>query len=523
MDIAGYRTLNTVWAHWVDRQPDKPFLLYEDPSQELETFTYGEMESRIARMAGLFRELGVSRGTIVNLHMNNSPIFYMAWLGAARLGAALLCTNPLSSVDELRYLLNHSGAVLSITDRHSAEAIGEAAEACPDLHHILVAAEPGEPLPSQRMLPLSASLAGAPDARIHETGDSEMMAGILYTSGTTSKPKGVIITHANYIYAGETMARGVRLGPDDRQLAVLPLFHGNAQYYSTMSALVVGASIGLTARFSASRYFKQAIRLRATVGSLFAAPIRMILRQPYDPEDRNHSLRAVWFAQSVTREELRLFSERYGDILLQLYGMTETMGTPLMNPLDGDRRNETIGLPTLGYEVRVVDDAGRDCPVGIPGQIIVRGTPGRSIMKGYYKNEEATRETIRDGWLYTGDVAKIDAEGYFHFVDRIKDMVKRAGENVAAGEVEAVLLQHPDVADAAVIGVPDPIRDEKIVAYLIPRSPEHAPAEDLIEYCRQRLARFKVPEEILFVEELPRTSVGKIQKHILRQWYKEGP
>ncbi|MBX6396047.1 MAG: AMP-binding protein, partial [Alicyclobacillaceae bacterium] len=182
----------------------------------------------------------------------------------------------------------------------------------------------------------------------------------------------------------------------------------------------------------------------------------------------------------------------------------------------------SMGLPTLGYEVRIVDEEGRDCPPGTPGQVIVKGVPGRTIMKGYLKNEEATRETIRDGWLYTGDVARADEEGYLYFVDRIKDMIKRAGENVAAGEVEAVLLQHPAVADAAVIGAPDPVRDEKIIAYVILHPESRVSAEDLKDYCRERLAPFKVPEAVIFVEEFPRTSVGKIQKHVLRQQFVAG-
>ncbi|MBX6394518.1 MAG: AMP-binding protein, partial [Alicyclobacillaceae bacterium] len=398
MDIIGNRTLNSLWSHWVEHQAEKTFLLFEDEKQRITSYTYGQMEEQIGRMAAVFRDLGVQRGDVVHLHMTNSPYFYMAWLAAARLGAALVPTNPLLSPDELRYILQHSEAVLSITHETHLSTLRDVKETCPALRHILVAGSREAIRPA---LLLETLLEQASPLPVQERGNAEDLAGILYTSGTTSRPKGVMITHANYIYAGETLAKSIRLSPEDRQLIVLPLFHGNAQYYSTMSALTVGASIGLTSRFSASRYFKQAKALGATVGSLFAAPIRMILRKPYDPADRDHPLRVIWFAQSVTEEELRLFAGRYGNILLQLYGMTETMGTPLMNPLDGARKNLSMGLPTLGYEVRIVDEEGRDCPPGTPGQVIVRGVPGRTIMKGYLKNEEATRETIRDGWLYT--------------------------------------------------------------------------------------------------------------------------
>ena len=347
-------------------------------------------------------------------------------------------------------------------------------------------------------------------------------AAILYTSGTTARPKGVLVTHANYLCAGETVARAVRLTPEDRQLCVLPLFHGNAQYYSTMSALVAGASVALMARFSASRFFDQAIAHRCTVSSLFAAPIRMLLAQPRRPEHAGNDLRTVIFAQSVTPAQLVEWEERFRAPLMQLWGMTETMGPPIINPLDGERRNMSMGLPAPGYSSRLVDESGLPVARGEIGQIVVQGEPGLSLMKGYYKHPDATAETLRDGWLWSGDNARQDDDGYYHFVDRAKDMIKRAGENVAASEVEAVIREHPGVFDCAVIGVPDEMRDEAILAVVVPRGGEEGrPAaplteEEVIGWCRARLADFRVPQFVRFREELPRTSVGKIRKHVLR-------
>jgi crotonobetaine/carnitine-CoA ligase len=345
---------------------------------------------------------------------------------------------------------------------------------------------------------------------------AEDEVGILYTSGTTSRPKGVLVTNANYIYAGETVAKAVCLTPADRHLVVLPLFHGNAQYYSTMSTLVTGASMLLTSRFSASRYFDQAIRHECTVSSLFSAPMRMLLAQPRREALRENKLRAVVFAQSLTEVQLADWRERFAAPLLQLWGMTETMGPPLMNPIHYRRNNMSIGLPVMGYRVRIVDENGKPVPRGETGQIVVAGEPGRTLMKGYFKNPEATGETIRDGWLWSGDNARQDDDGYFHFVDRAKDMIKRAGENVAASEVEAVILAHRKVYDCAVIGLPDPMRDESIVAVVVPIEGETLEAGTIIEWCRERLAGFRVPERVELRRELPRTSVGKIQKHLLR-------
>jgi crotonobetaine/carnitine-CoA ligase len=298
---------------------------------------------------------------------------------------------------------------------------------------------------------------------------------------------------------------------------VLPLFHGNAQYYSTMSTLVTGASMALMGRFSASRYFDQCITHQCTVASLFAAPMRMLLAQERRDQHRDNRLRVVIFAQSVTEEQLSEWYQRFNAPLLQLWGMTETMGPPLMNPIDYERRNMSVGFPVMGYEVDLVDDDGQSVERGEIGQIVVHGEPGWTLMKGYFKNPKATAETIRRGWLWSGDNARQSNDGYFHFVDRAKDMIKRAGENVAATEVETVILQHPKVFDCAVIGVPDAIRDEKIMAVVVVRKGKQIEAEDVISWCQDRLAKFRVPELVEFREQLPRTSVGKIQKHILRR------
>lgn len=329
-------------------------------------------------------------------------------------------------------------------------------------------------------------------------------------------PLPALKTNANFIYAGETVAKAIRLTPDDRHCVVLPLFHANAQYYSTMSALVTGASMVVMARFSASNYFDACIAHNCTVASLFAAPIRMILAQERRPEHRSNQLRVALTAQNITAAQLDEWADRFEAPLLQLYGMTETMGPPLMNPVDFERHNLSIGLPALGYEVKLVDDEGEPVEQGQIGQILVHGRPGWSIMKGYFKDPEATAKTIRQEWIWTGDNAYQDSNGYFYFVDRAKDMIKRAGENVAASEVEAVILQHPKVFDCAVIGVPDPLRDEAIKAFIVLHTNEQATVEEIIDWCRGRLARFRVPEFVEFCKELPRTSVGKIQKHLLR-------
>ena len=515
---AGVRTLPALLAARARSTPGAPFVLFDDLQGQVTTRTYHEFDRETNRVAHLLDRLGVRRGDTVTLLLANCLGFLALWFGAAKLGAVIVPVNTASSASELEYLVAHSESRLIFTQADCLDLARQVRGRCPRVDELLVCGA-GAPSPAVDFGRLVAHCPESPPEAPSPSPTDE--AAILYTSGTTARPKGVLVTHANYLCAGETVARAVRLTPEDRQLVVMPLFHGNAQYYSTMSALVAGASVALMARFSASRYFDRAIAHRCTVSSLFAAPIRMLLAQPRRPEHAQNDLRAVIFAQSVTPAQLAEWDERFRAPLMQLWGMTETMGPPIINPFDGERRNMSMGLPAPGYTSRLVDEGGCEVTRGEIGQVVVRGEPGLSLMKGYYKNPEATAETLRAGWLWSGDNARQDEDGYFHFVDRAKDMIKRSGENVAASEVEAVIHEHPRVFDCAVIGVPDEMRDEAILAVVVPRTGDDGTLAELTEdevigWCRDRLAGFRVPQLVRFRKELPRTSVGKIRKHVLR-------
>ena len=515
LTIVGKRNLRKALEQKVQAHPDKTFLIFEDSEEQAHTWSYGQFDRMVNRTANGLLQLGVKKGDKVNLHLTNRPEFLFFWFAIAKIGAAMVPTNPLSPPGELSHPVRHSESVMSVTQPDLLPTVEAIRDGCPDILHVVVCG--GDDGAPNGAIPFSRLVEGQPDELPSTCLDPLDDAAIMYTSGTTNLPKGVLVTHANYIYLSEAISKEIRLSPEDRHLVVLPLFHGNAQYYSFMTAINVGASVALMHRFSASRYMKQAIRHGCTVGSLFGAPMRMMLAQPRDPADKNNALRLVMFAQNLTEAQLDEWDERYGAPLMQIYGMTETMGQPLGNPLDWPRNNMTIGMVTLGYECRVVDEDGKDVPDGAPGQLLVHGRPGLTIMKGYFKDLENTAKTIQDGWLWTGDMVQVDEDGYFHFIDREKDMIKRAGENVAAGEVEGVVKLHPAVADATVIGVPDPIRDEAIKAFVILKEGKAATEEEIIEFCRERLSKFRVPEFVESRDEFPRTSVGKIQKHLLRQ------
>ncbi len=450
-----------------------PGLVFEGPDGVV-TFSAAQVRERAEAAAGALARAGIGRGDRVHLHLHNCPEFLFAWFACAGLGAVMVPTNPASTAAELRYVLEHSGARITVAQPETAGSARAAGATVID------------------------GLDGERRALEDHTGD----LALLYTSGTTARPKAVRVTHANYLYAGEVVAGHLRVADLDRVFTALPLFHGNAQYYTTMAALTAGATMILAHRFSATGWVEQAARHGATVGSLFAAPIRMILATER-PRVANR-LRVVLFAQNLTERQLAQWEERVGAPLLQLYGMTETVGPPLMNPLRGGRRPESLGRPTLGYACRVAED----------GELLVGGVAGESLMAGYL-GEVAP---IEDGWLRTGDVVRVDEQGLFYFVDRRKDMLKRAGENIAASEVEAVLAAHPRVRDVAVCGLPDPIYDEQVAAFVVAPG---ADPEELRAWCAERLVSFKVPTHIELRDELPRTAVGKIQKHLLKPVPKE--
>jgi crotonobetaine/carnitine-CoA ligase len=503
---------------------DREFLFFERQPQRnadgdlvqssyRQTLTFRELDERVNQACHFLSAQGLTRGDVFNLHLPNCPGFLLLWFAGARLGAIMMPTNVQASAEELAYQLRHSCAKMAFTTFEHLETLGQCRDEI-DCLQTIVRCDPytDDPAPDS----FEALLRRQADSPwVCPVGETDL-AAIMYTSGTTSKPKGVMVTHANYLAAGQTVADAVELNENDRHMVVLPLFHGNAQYYSTMSALLRGASIAVMDRFSASQYFDKCIEYGCTVASLFAAPIRMILAQAEDRGQRQNRLRIVLYAQNLTAQQMRDWQRRFDTTLCQIWGMTETMGPPLMNPLRGERRNWTVGKPSGDYKIALLDDSGSVVDVGEEGEITVKGIPGKTIMPGYFKNPQATRDTLRDNWLHTGDNAIQDEAGYFRFVDRKKDMIKRSGENVSAGEVENVILQHAAVFECAVIGLPDEMKDEAIVAVVVPRQGHEVSAAELTRFCAGKLASFRVPQQIIFQQSLPKTSVGKIQKHLIR-------
>ena len=511
MDITREQTLSDIFSEFAGCQPEKTFLIFEDLDGQCQRWTFSQFDRRVNQTARWLLRMGIERGQTFALASMNSPAFVALAIASSRIGAVMVSADYRATVDELTYLLAHSESRLLITGGDQLKVAQSAADGtpvqelvvtgCQDRKDHLIFEDEVERQESSR-----------PDTEI----GADDVVQMLYTSGTTSKPKGVMLTNRALIYGAEVFAKGSGLRIDDRHLITLPFYHAAAQCHAFWPSVVCGSGIVVSPRFSPSRFFPLAIRHQATLAALFSAPLRMLLNQSDQPAWQSHRLRNVTFAIALSQQQFDEWDRRFHVPLQHLWGMTETVGLPLMSPLYGPRRLSSMGCPVLGYEVKVVNDSGRQLPPGENGQIVVRAQPGRTVMKGYFRNPQATAETIRDGWLYTGDNAYYDEHGFFYFVDRSKDVIKRGGENIAPSEIESVIKEVEGIRDAAVIGVSDVTYDEVPAAYVVLEGDRQVTVETILDHCRNKLAKYKIPVSVEFRDEFPRTSVGKIQKHLLR-------
>ncbi|MGI9606244.1 MAG: class I adenylate-forming enzyme family protein [Acidimicrobiales bacterium] len=494
-------TFAHTWESAVSEHASETFLIFEGPGGHVAEWTYAEFDTAVARVAALLVAEGVGAGSAVHLALTNSPTFVAVWLASNRLGAWIVPSDPFARTPELADHLQRTSPAVGFCSRDRAADYRAAAPSAMTIVEVDETDVAFAPFPT-------AEFADWPSADL--TG----RAAVMFTSGTTGRPKGVEITQANYAFAGKTMAAAADLSSHDRYIVVLPLFHANAQYYSFTAAIHVGASVALMHTFSASGFLGQCARHRATCASLFAAPIRMILARSEATE--GVALRNCWFAQNIAEDQHDTISDWLGCRPRQLYGMTETIPAVLTDRA-GDPRPDSMGSVTDGCAVEVHDADGRSV-VDEVGELVVGGERGVTMFAGYLDDSATTEANFRDGWFLTGDRARCDADGRFFFDGRRSDVLKVAGENVSTVEVEAVLSAHPMVLEASVVGAADPVRDEVPVAFVVAADASSAPsADDLTAWCSERLSKSKVPRDITIIDELPRTSVGKIRKFLLKE------
>ena len=346
---------------------------------------------------------------------------------------------------------------------------------------------------------------------------------LVYTSGTTGNPKGVMLTHQMYVASGQGFAHWTEASSDDRFFTCLPFFHANAQYYSTMGTLAAGATLVVEDRFSASRFWEQVREAKATVVNFIGMMMPVLSKQPESPLDSQNTVRLFYGSPSFDPPFLQAFQERFGTDIIVGFGMTECCYGSI-EKIGAVRRANSSGQPRqhpdqrFQNEVAIVDDDGNPLPTGAAGEIVLRNP---AVTPGYWRNEDQTRESLQDGWLHTGDMGRLDEDGFLYFVDRKKDVIRRRGENISSQEVEDTIKAHPMVLDCAVIGVPSELGEDEVKAYVTPRAGAivDTPAylTEIVHWCAARLAYFKVPRYFEVRDDLPRTPSMRVRKDILRR------
>jgi len=535
-DIVGNETLRDLWQSVVERKGRRHFLTFQNRVGVVFEYTYAAFDEDVNRIANVFLDLGIEKGDHVALHLHSSPEFLMCLFGLAKIGAVAVPINEQYLADEAEYILENSDAICVVVEPLFYETYQELLARGHYFPKGVVVARAGTESPKSNIdfssiyTPLGTVEEGQQGIydfwmmRCEQSAilrDSCELASddpvqIIYTSGTTSRPKGVVLTHANMVFSGLYGDWEVSLRGTDRVLTSMPACHSNFQLAALMPVITAGASLIIIEKYSATRFMKQIRHYKATVIQCVAMMLRTLLLQPVDPEEKNHCVREVLYFIPITDAEKEEFEQRFNMRIMNTYGSTESIGWAITDPPVGARNWPSVGRAGLGYKARICDMNDNELPPGEVGEIQIKGERGRSVMLEYYNNPEATENTFSaDGWLKTGDQGYQDDNGWFYFVDRKVNMVKRSGENISTTELEEILEQHPAIAEAAVIGVPDPIRDQAIKAFVRFAPGESMTLAEVEQYCKDHMASFKVPTFYEVVEDFPRTCSMKIEKKLL--------
>ncbi|MRG86959.1 fatty acid--CoA ligase family protein [Salinibacillus xinjiangensis] len=481
--------------------------------------TYQELEGAVTKFASSLKQLGYGKGDHIALVVGNTPHFVISLYGALRIGATVIPINPIYTPDEISYIINNGDVKGVITLDVILEKFEHMEKLIPNVKHYIV----GETNPELEFSesPLSSKLKSF--TQIVQEGSIELerpnlndedTAVVLYTSGTTGKPKGAMLTHKNLFSNAKDVADYLQIGPSDKVIAALPMFHVFCLTVALNAPLMNGGTVLIMPKFSPAEVFKEAKKHQITVFAGVPTMYNYLLQQPDGDVSAFESMRlCISGGAAMPVALLENFEKKFNVKISEGYGLSEASPVTCFNPLDRERKAGSIGQSIINVENKVVDEFGEEVPVGEVGELAVRGP---NVMKGYYKLPVETQATLKDGWLYTGDMARMDEEGYFYIVDRKKDLILVGGYNVYPREVEEVLYDHQQVAEVAVIGVPDPDAGEAVVAFVVLKEGEQASEDELFTYSSQRLAKYKVPSKIEFLDELPKNTTGKILRRALK-------
>ena len=493
------RSIPELLKQRVSATPDKPFLFSEADNRQ---FTYKEFEAAVMRTAEMLASSGIGKGDVVSLLLPNSVEYVLAYFACWQLGALAGPINSLLKSQETAYVISNSEAKALLINSEFLPVIESIRDQLPI---VMLFDNEAEATRAQTDI-------AVPDVTLN--ADDEAI--IIYTSGTTGKPKGCLLTHANVIANARQISSWLGFTEQDRLLTIMPLFHMNAVSVTTMSALYAGGSTVVSAKFSASRFWQIVSDYQITSFGSVATMLSMLLSTYPDGVPAGLKTDQLRFAMCgsapVPAEVLRRFEETFNCLVVEGYGLSESTCRSTFNPPDERRRPGSCGVP-IGNEMRVVDQEGRDVPEGELGEIVLRG---ENILKGYYKNDAANATAFRNGWFHTGDIGYRDADGFYFIVDRKSDMIIRGGENIYPREIDEVLYQHPGVAAAAAVGVPDELYGEEVAAVIVLKPEANVTEQEVIDYCKARLADFKCPKTVHFVDDIPKGPTGKLLKRETR-------
>jgi long-chain acyl-CoA synthetase len=485
--------------------PAHPAILFEGSS-----LCYAELNGRANRVTNALIALGIRPGDRVALFLPNIPDFAVCYCAILKAGAIAVSINALYKSEEVRHILNDSGAriIFSTSELLPCIPVGE----CPVLEQVVVCS--GDPAGYRELRDISEKASGEARALSMARDDA---AVLLYTSGTTGAPKGAVLSHGNIVSNIYTSAHHGGYRQQDRMMLFLPLFHVFGQNHIMNATFNSCATLVLHSRFVPDRMLESIQRDRVTM--FFAVPTVFITLLDLDLSNYDlSSLRYEFSAAACLPEEVsRRWTDRFGRRVFEGYGLTESSPFACYNH-DFQHRFGSVGSPGENVEVKVVDDQDNEAPRGQLGEICIK-SPG--VMKGYWGKPEESARALRGGWLHTGDIGSMDDDDYLYIADRLKDMINISGFKVWPAEVERVLYQHPSVKEAAVFGISDARKGEKVGAAIVLKGGENGSSEDIVEFCRKRLAVYKAPSVINFVSELPKSSTGKILKRVLRGEFPE--
>jgi long-chain acyl-CoA synthetase len=498
-------TLVGLLAESAFRVPDRPALVFRERS-----LTYAGLQRAAAAGACALLEAGIRGGDRVILMSPNLPEFGVGYFAILMAGAIVVPLNPLLKSEEVRYVLEDSGATAMVGVGMCLPSL-QAARAglgrpCP----ILALDEPADRTAADVVISDATSAAGRAAA---PAGGREDVAVCLYTSGTTGRPKGALLSHRNLIANLESFRAVLHVTQDDVFLAALPLFHAYGATVLLLEPLSIGATVAVEPRFVPEAILRAIARHRVTVFAGVPSMYAVLAATPRPALDFSAWRLCISGGAPLPVAVADAFEAKYGLPIYEGYGPTECAPVLTVNPPFGARKLGSVGPAIPQVELRVVDDRGTPLRPGEVGEIVARGP---NVMQGYLNRPVETAEALRGGWYHTGDLGRVDEDGYYYIVDRKTDLILVGGLNVYPREVELVLESHPGVAETAVIGVPDPVRGEAPKAFVIPKNGQAVTTQELLQWCRQRLANYKVPRSIVMIPDLPRTVTGKILKSAIR-------